>query len=159
MIADYADRYWTQYIKSLSDDVDPPDGYVDAFPFGFCPADADEIATLVLNGTKTATGSILWSYEYDKEPVPRKDDYCVILDGQGAPVCIIQTIDVAIIPFEKVSESYAWEGGEGDRTLETWRSIYWRFISAECERIGREPSRKAPLVMERFKVVYSEPVK
>jgi len=31
-------------------------------------------------------------------------------------------------------------------------------IVSECERIGREPDPKAPLAMERFRVVYSEPL-
>ena len=153
-----ADRYWKQYIESLPANVDPPENYADAFHFGFSPADGDEIAPLVLISTKTATGSILWSYEHDNEPVPCKGDYCVIQDGQGVPVCIIQTIDVAIIPFDEVPELYAWEGGERDRTLESWKSIYWDYIVSECERIGREATRKTPLVMERFVVVYSEPL-
>ncbi len=153
---DDADRYWAQYIESLSDGSEPPDGYVEAFSFGFSPADASEIAELMLNGTKTATGSVLWSYEYDKTPVPRVGDYWVVQDGRGVPVCVIRTTDVSIIPFDEVPECYAWEGGEGDRTLESWRSIYWGYIVSECGRIGREPSTKAPLIMERFAVVYNE---
>jgi uncharacterized protein YhfF len=154
-----ADRYWMQYVQSLPDDVEPPERYVEAFSFGFSPAEASEIAELVLNETKTATGSVLWSFEYDKKPAPRVGDYWIVQDGRGMPVCIIQTTDVSIIPFDEVSASYAWEGGEGDRTLESWRSIYWRFIVAECERIGREPNSKAPLIMERFVVEYSEPLR
>ena len=60
------------------------------------------------------------------------------------------------IPFDEVPESYAREGGEGDRTLETWRPMYWRYIVSECGRIGREPRPQAPLIMERFRVVFRE---
>jgi uncharacterized protein YhfF len=153
---DDADRYWAQYIESKPDGSEPPGGYVEAFSFGFSPADASEIAELVLNGTKTATGSVLWSYEYDKMAVPRVGDYWVVQDGHGLPVCVIRTTDVSIIPFDEVPECYAWEGGEGDRTLESWRPIYWGYIVSEGERIGRDPNPKAPLIMERFAVVYNE---
>jgi uncharacterized protein YhfF len=155
-MTDDADRYWMQFLQSLPDNVEPPAHYIGAFSFGFSPEDAASIAQLVLNGTKTATGSVLWSYEYDKKPVPRVGDYWVVQDGRSVPVGIIQTTDVSLIPFDEVPECYAWEGGEGDRTMETWRSIYWRYIIDECERIGLEPSQKTPLIMERFKVVYSE---
>jgi hypothetical protein len=33
--------------------------------------------------------------------------------------------------------------------------MYWRYILSECARIQREPTRKTPLVCERFGAVYS----
>ena len=77
-------------------------------------------------------------------------------DGDDEPVCVIRTRDVSVIPFDEVPEIYALDGGEEDRTLETWRPIYWQYILSECQRIGREPHEKAPLVMERFAVIYRE---
>ena len=151
-----ADRYWQQYLASLPDGAEAPARYVEAFSFGFTPADASEIAELVLAGTKTATGSVLWSYEADGKPLPRSGEHWVVNDGGGQPVCIIRTTDVAILPFDEVPERYAREGGEGDRSLATWRPMYWRYIVSECRRIGREPLASAPLVMERFVVVYRE---
>ena len=47
-------------------------------------------------------------------------------------------------------------GGEEDRTLESWRRMYWSYLVSECQRIGRVPNPSAPLVMERFDVVYAE---
>jgi uncharacterized protein YhfF len=151
-----ADRYWQQYLTTLPADVDRPPAYVEAFSFGFTAEDASEIAGLVLDGTKTATGSVLWSYEADAKPLPRTGDHWVVVDGTRAPVCIIRTTDVAIIPFDEMPETYAREGGEADRTLATWRPMYWRYIVSECKRLGREPRQNTPLVMERFTVVYRE---
>jgi uncharacterized protein YhfF len=51
------------------------------------------------------------------------------------------------------------DGGEEDRSLESWREIYWEYIERECQRIGVEPNTHAPLVMERFRVVYAEPLR
>ena len=150
------DRYWQQYLASLPTQVDRPPPYVESFSFGFTASDASELARLVLDGTKTATGSVLWSYQADGKSIPRTGDHWIVRDGDGAPQCIIRTTDVAIIPFDEVPDVYARDGGEADRTLATWRPMYWRYIVSECERLGREPHPKTPLVMERFIVVYSE---
>lgn len=153
-----SDRYWEQYLTSLPPGSERPARYVESFCFGFDREDASSVAALVLDGTKTATGSVLWAYEADGKRVPQVGDCWIVTDRAGDPVCIIRTTDVATIPFDEVPESYAQQGGEGDRTTATWRPIYWRYIVSECERIGREPHRKAPLVMERFAVVYGEPL-
>ena len=62
------------------------------------------------------------------------------------------------IPFNEVSEDYARWRGEGDRSLESWRRMYWSYIVQECKRIGREPATIAPIIMARFLVVYHQPL-
>lgn len=153
------ERYWNAYLDSIPLGENRPCRYVESFSFGFTPADALEIAALVLSGTKTATGSVLQSYEADKKRLPIAGDHWIVIVDRDIPVCIIETTQVRIMPFDEVSEDYAWEGGEGDRSLATWREIYWEYITREYQRIGLEPNAKAPLVMERFRVVYSEPVR
>ena len=153
-----ADRYWAQYLESLPPERRPAAPYAEAFFFGIVPADAPAISPLVLDGTKTATGSLFWSYEADpSKRLPGVGDHWVFTNGADDPVGIIQTVDVRVIPYDEVTPDYAWAGGEGDRSMATWRDIYWRYIVAESARLGREPSQKAPLVMERFRVVYAEP--
>src|SRR5262245_38076766 len=150
------ERYWNQYLDSLPREQEQPRRYVESFSFGFTPADAREIAQLVLNGTKTATGSVLWSYEADKKPLPTVGDTWIVTAGSDMPVCIIRTTEVRIIPFDEVTADYAWEGGEEDRSLTSWREIYWEYIERECQRLGLAPNTKAPLVMERFHVLYRD---
>jgi len=153
------ERYWVQFLASLPAGAKRPSAYTDTAAFGFTWDDAREIAPLVRNGTKTATGGLAWSNEVDGKPAPRPGDLWIVLAGPDEPACIIETTRVRVIPYDEVPEEYAWAGGEGDRTLATWRRIYWEMIVSECKRIGREPSPKAPLAMERFRVVYSEPLR
>lgn len=40
----------------------------------------------------------------------------------------------------------------------SWRLMYGKVIVSECERIKREPTPNAPLVCERFRVVYRAPL-
>jgi uncharacterized protein YhfF len=86
-------------------------------------------------------------------------DLWVVLAGPDEPLCIIETTEVRIFPYDEVPDEYARDGGEGDRTLRDWRRIYWKYIVFECKRIGCKPTEKAPLAMERFRVVYSEPLR
>jgi uncharacterized protein YhfF len=157
-VSDCLNHYWHQFLASLPTEAERPQGFVEPVAFGFTAADATEIAKLVLDQIKTATGSLLWSYEADGKALPRLGDFWMVIDGDRRPVCIIRTTSVEIIPFAEVGEDYAWWGGEGDRLLETWRRIYWEYIGLECKRLRREPSAKAPLIMERFELVYAQPL-
>lgn len=109
---------------------------------------------LVLSGAKTATGSLLWAYEADGKHLPEVGDHSIVTAGADDPVCIIETTEVRVLPVDEVDADWARDGGEGDGSLASWRDLYWRYIVSECRRIGREPSPRAPLVMERFRVVY-----
>jgi uncharacterized protein YhfF len=157
-MATNVDRYWDQFLVSLPNEPEKPPRYIESFFFGTKPEDTKEISALVLAGTKTATGAVLWAYEADGKPLPQVGDYWIVTNGGDDPVCIIQTMEVRVLPFNEVGEEYAYDGGEGDRSLLSWRTIYWDYIVSECVRIGREPSEKAPLVMERFAVIYRDPL-
>ena len=157
-MATNANRYWEQFLASLPNEMESRPRCVESFFFGTKPEDAREISALVLAGAKTATGSVLWAYEADGKPVPQVGDYWIVTNGEDDPVCVIRTTEVRILSFDEVGEEYARDGGEGDRSLPSWRKMYWDYIAVECARIGREPSEKAPLVMERFEVIYREPL-
>lgn len=153
------DRYWAQFLESLPHTSERPQQYYETFYFGTSKESAELIAALVVDGIKTATGSLQWVYDAEGKPIPKPGDYSIVTNGEGEPVCIIQDTEVNIIPFDEVDEAFAWDGGEEDRTLESWRRIYWDYIVSECTRIHREPALKTPLVCERFRVVYQEPLK
>lgn len=155
--SDTLSRYRERYLASLPPEARSSSRFVEPVAFGFTSQDATEISRLVLEGIKTATGSPLWSYEADGKEPPRVGDLWIVIDGNSMPVCIARTISVEVIPFDEVGEAYARWGGEGDRSMKSWRQMYWKYIVEECQRIGREPTAKAPLVMERFEVVYAQP--
>jgi uncharacterized protein YhfF len=155
--SDALKQYREQFLATLLPETRTACRFVEPVAFGLTPQDASEISKLVVDGIKSATGSLLWSYEADGKEPPRAGDLWIVIDGDSMPVCIARTTGVEIIPFDKVPEDYARWGGEGDRSMEHWGRMYWKYIKRECKRIGREPSAKAPLVMERFAVVYPYP--
>ena len=124
-------------------------GY-EAWAFGLDsdPAFATGLARLVIDGPKRATAGVL--SDYGDEPLPRVGDYSVILDGAGDPVCIIRTTELSIKPFADVDEAFAWDEGEGDRTLEWWRRAHTDFFA----RMGIQVNDDTDMILERFELVW-----
>ena len=78
----------------------------------------------------------------------------MILDGNDEPLCIIETTEVEVRRFDEVDGRFAYEEGEGDRSLEYWRREHRRFFARTLPGIGRRFSEDMPLVCERFRVIY-----
>jgi uncharacterized protein YhfF len=146
--------YWQAFLETLPEGTEPPPDRYQAWGFGDSPEMADALGSLVKQGVKTATASLVWAYEAEDEPLPEIGDYSIILNSRGKPICIIQTSGVHICPFEEVDGEQAFLEGEGDRTLGFWREVHWEFFSRECAQIGREPSQTMPVLCERFVLVY-----
>jgi uncharacterized protein YhfF len=53
-----------------------------------------------------------------------------------------------------VDEQFAFDYGEGDRTLAGWRRDNWEFLARWCVEIGRTPIETMPIAFQRFRVVY-----
>jgi len=147
--------YWQRFLESLPADAPRPDEY-QFWAFGHNADVAARLAALVRQGIKTATSSLVWSYESDDEPYPQEGGYSIITDWEGHPLCIIQTTEVVMRPFNQVGADIAFEEGEGDRSLAYWRQVHWEFFSAECENIGRQPTEDMPVVNERFAMVFDQ---
>ena len=69
-------------------------------------------------------------------------------------MCLIETFELTIRPFDSVDAAFAYDEGEGDRSLAYWREVHWRYFGRMCEAIGRTPDEAMPLVCERFRVVF-----
>jgi uncharacterized protein YhfF len=148
------EAYWQSYLDTLPPDSPVRDERYIAEGWGGSPQMADELGALISAGTKTATCSALWEYEAEREPLPQTGLKTIVLDGKGDPLCIVETTGVEVRPYDEVDAQFAYDEGEGDRTLEYWREAHWRFFSRTLPNIGKEPARNMPLVCERFRVVY-----
>lgn len=131
----------------------PAEPVPDAWAFGDGPEMADRLGALVVDGVKTATSGALWEYEHTGEALPAVGDLSIVLDGRGAPLCLIEITEVHVLAFDQVPADIAHDEGEGDRSLASWREAHWAFFSRSLPRIGREPSMDMPLVCERFRVL------
>lgn len=116
---------------------------LETFSFGDSPALADELATLVLAGIKTAT---CWAAS-DGAPT-HIGKQMVVLIGSGRPLAVIETVELTQRPFNEVDAAFAYDEGEGDRTLAYWREAHRRYFT----RAGQF-SENMLLYCERFRLV------
>ena len=154
MVNDRIEALWRSYLDTLPADSPVRDEEYVAERWGDSPEMADELGALIAAGTKTATCSALWEYEAEGESLPKASLKTIVLDGNGDPLCIVETTEVEVRPCDEVDARFAYEEGEGDRSLEYWREAHWRFFSRTLPNIGREPAPNMPLVCERFRVIY-----
>ncbi len=122
-----------------------PEKYKDlrSFAFGDSPDLANELLQLVLKGVKTATCST------EDEPNLSKPGECwIVLDGRGDPRCVIESTEITFRPFNGVDAAFAFEEGEGDRSLAYWRSAHRRYFT----RLGKF-NEDMMLMCERFRLV------
>ena len=139
--------FWTEFVEATG-----IDGPHEAWAFGdpSVPDLATELALLVRDGPKRATTGLASDYEDDNEKLPEIGDLSVVLDGEGDPVCVIRTTAVEIRRFGDVDEAFAWDEGEGDRTLEWWRRAHLWFF----EQQGTDVDDNTLMVLEHFELLW-----
>jgi uncharacterized protein YhfF len=141
------EEFWAEFVATTG-----IDGPYEAWAFGdlSLPDLATELALLVRDGPKRATAGLVAEFEPEDDPVPSVGDLSIVLDGHGGPVCVIRTTQVEIRRFGDVDEAFAWDEGEGDRTLAWWRRAHIRFF----ERFGTSVDENTPMVLERFELLW-----
>jgi len=148
-----ADALWQAYAAAHPDratDTEPPT--VDQFGDG--AALTDELLALVLDGPKRATAGLVADYEAEGTPLPRIGSHWIACDSAGRPRAILRSTDLRIGPFTSVDAAFAYDEGEGDRTLESWREGHSRYWTRSGERLGFEWTEDMEIVFERFEVVW-----
>ena len=95
----------------------------------------------MIRGVKTATCST-----DDQTSMP--GERWIVLDGRGEPSCVIETVEVTYRRYGEVDAAFAFEEGEGDRSLAYWRGAHRRYFG----RLGRF-SEDMMLMCERFRLV------
>jgi len=116
---------------------------LETFSFGDGPELAEELAQLVVAGLKTAT---CWAVSQGE--LTQLGKRMVMLDGAGTPTAIVETVELTQRRFDLVDAAFAYDEGEGDRSLEYWRQGHRKYFG----RLGNY----APDMMlwcERFRVV------
>lgn len=148
-------EFWFRYLKSINEDINSTSLKYTSWYFGNEKI-ANELADLVLLGVKKATTSLYYFYEIENEELPKSGDLSVITDFSGNAKCIIKTNSIKIIPFNKVSEHFAFKEGEGDKSLEYWRNAHIKFFNEELSELGMKFSEEMLVVCEEFELVYRE---
>lgn len=144
-----------QLVDALNEEgIHLPDGEVRIDSFGDSEALSNALILLISSGTKRATSSLLWSWEFEGDALPKAGDIEIVLDWDSRPALVLRTATVEIVSFARVSAEFAASEGEGDLSLSNWQVEHWRFFSDECLRIGRVVDESMPLVCETFDILH-----
>jgi uncharacterized protein YhfF len=146
--------FWQAYLTRLPEAHPHHHAGYKVWSFGDSPALADELLRLVLDGVKTATAGSLWEHEAENEAIPEVGGLSIVLDGRGMPACILETVEVFIRPFNEIPAEFAYDEGEDERTLESWRREHQKYWTRALAVIGRTFSPDMPVVAERFKLIF-----
>ncbi len=69
--------------------------------------------------------------------------------GRRFRLCVVETTEVETKRFFKVDERFAYEEGEGDRSLTLWHQKHGRFFSRTLPAVGLSFSEDMPVFRER----------
>lgn len=98
---------------------------LESFAFGDGPGLADELLALVLEGKKRAT---CWAVSEGMKGA-EIGKAMVVLDGAGRPRAVIRTIELVQRRYDEVDAAFAYDEGEGDRSLAYWRDAHRRYFT------------------------------
>ncbi|MFI7519304.1 ASCH domain-containing protein [Micromonospora globbae] len=104
---------------------------------------------LVLAGAKTATAGLLSEYAEEGEDLERVGERLVLVDDDDHLIGVVEVTGVEVVRFADVSWDFARSEGEGDRSIEDWRSghaAYWA-------RLGTTVTDDTDVVCLRFRLV------
>jgi uncharacterized protein YhfF len=147
-VAEFAQRY----LDSVGDQRSADSVAADCF--GDSAGMADRLLALILAGTKRATAGAVVDYEADGEAIPLRGHLWVACDGSGAPRAVLRSREVRVGPFESVDAEFAWDEGEGDRSLDYWVRAHTEFFVRRLDALGMVFDSQTLVVFERFDVVF-----
>jgi len=118
----------------------------------------DRLVTAILEGRKVTTTSLALEYDIGREPLPYEGQRSVVVDSKNEPVCVIETVEVHVVPLGEVGYEHVVDEGEGHATISAWRAGHERYWQSE-EMINSLGNSRIFLddttlvVLERFRVI------
>ncbi|HVG03894.1 MAG TPA: GNAT family N-acetyltransferase [Burkholderiaceae bacterium] len=143
--------FWSAYCRAAKLSENTP---YQAWYFGNSRRLAHELVELVLNGPKRATAGLGFASDALPHTAAVAGGYSVVTEFDGTPRAVIRTTVLERRKFRDVDAAFAWDEGEGDRTLEDWKRGHWRYFSRECESLGRTMSEDIEVCLERFELLH-----
>jgi uncharacterized protein YhfF len=118
----------------------------------------DRLICAILDGRKVTTTSLALEYEIGREPLPCVGQRSVVVDSNSQPVCVIETMEVLIVPLGEVGYDHVVDEGEGHETVSEWRAGHKNFWRSKemTDSLGDSTfilDDATLVVLERFRVI------
>lgn len=148
-----AESFWAEYALAHPEAVRACPEYT-VEHFGDSARMADDLLLEVMHGAKRATSELVAAFAEDGDPLPRIGSHWIACDSTGTPRIVMRSIEFRLGTFDGVDEAFAWDEGEDDRTLASWRRAHAAYWSRTCAARGVDWSESDEIVLERFRVVW-----
>lgn len=145
--------YWEKYLDTLPEEQWPKNPIVASGYAGNAEI-TDGLLELYLSGKKVAGSSIVEDFLSAGDPLPQVGKFWIYLNSQAQPSCILRTEKIVINKFKDVPVEIAIAEGEGDLTLNYWRTVHSELYSPYLQSWGINNINDATVITEYFRVVY-----
>ncbi|NQX27629.1 ASCH domain-containing protein [Microbacteriaceae bacterium VKM Ac-2854] len=144
---------WSEYVlanprAAVLADEHPIEMFGDSVEF------ADLSIGAVLRGLKTGTASLVVEYAEEGEPLPRIGGHWISCDGTGTPRAVLRTVSLDLGPIESLTDAFAWDEGENDRTRAGWLAGHRRYWQRTRAAAGSAWHEELEVIFERVRVVW-----
>ena len=118
----------------------------------------DQLVAAILRGAKTTTTGLHEEYVREGRPLEEPGSRSLVIDSDGRPVAVIETLEVELRRFADVGLQFAIDEGEGFETVAAWRAAHERFFTSPemIAALGDPPviiDDDTLVVCETFRVV------
>jgi YihY family inner membrane protein len=118
----------------------------------------EKLVAAILSGEKTTTTGLYEEYLREGRPLEECGSRALVVDSEGRPVAVIETLEVELRRFADVGLRFAIDEGEGFESVEAWREAHARFFASPemVTALGDPPvviDDDTIVVCETFRVV------
>lgn len=118
----------------------------------------DQLVAAIQSGEKTTTTGLHEEYVREGRQLEEPGQRSLVIDSDGRPVAVIETLEVELRRFADVDLQFAIDEGEGFETVEAWREAHERFFTSAdmVAALGDPPvviDDDTIVVCETFRVV------
>ena len=146
------DDYWNQAIASK------PELAVDhqIRSIGIDEETTVLIIDFIKEGEKVGTFSLPWLMESEKIPASHIGQPIILLSYDGKPEIVVQITDIEETTFGEIDYEVTKIDGPPVRDPEVWIPLHREYWNNILKPYGRSCTDDMPVIVERFKLVYSE---
>ena len=118
----------------------------------------ERLVAAILSGEKTTTTGLHEEYLREGRPLEEPGQRSLVIDSDGRPVAVIETLEAELRRFVDVDLQFAIDEGEGFETVDAWREAHVRFFTSPemVAALGDPPvaiDDDTIVVCETFRVV------
>lgn len=150
------EAFWSRLKQAVPDaGPDAGDEYRARYASGN-PKFAEIIMDLILTEQKRGLFGLDLLQKAQPELAPTLGGVMMLVDYDGKPRGAVKTTDITPVPYKDITEDHLAVEGPDARTLSVWQKIHWPYWTQMLEPLGLKPSEDMIVIIEQFKLIYSE---